>query len=90
MKKVKQEISENPFGKKQSDIDEAILQVWGTTEDINLLIAKYLDAPEHMTEDEMGNALQGIKEVLELRCWNLRDIYKKYFQLDEYNWSRHD
>jgi hypothetical protein len=88
MKKINQEKSENPFGKTQSDIDQAILQVWGTTEDLDMLIARYMDAPEKMTEDELANALEGIKQMIELRCWHLRDVYKKYFQLDEYNWSK--
>ena len=88
MKKAPPEISENPFGKTQSDIDQAIMQVWGTTEDLDMLIARYMDSPEHMTEDELANALEGIKQMIELRCWHLRDVYKKYFQLDEYNWSR--
>lgn len=88
MKKALEQRNENPFGKTQSDIDQAILHVWGVTEDIDILLAKYLDAPEHMTEDEMANALIGIKEVISMRCWHLHDIYKKYFQLDEYNWSR--
>jgi len=88
MKKISQEKSENPFGKTQSDIDQAILQVWGTTEDLDMLIARHIDAPEKMTEDELWNAMDGIKQVLELRCWHLRDVYKKYFQLDEYNWSK--
>ena len=88
MKKSPEKISENPFGKTKDDIDQAILHVWGTTEDIGILIARYLDAPEHMSEDEMANALEGIKQMIELRCWHLHDIYKKYFQLDEYNWSR--
>jgi hypothetical protein len=85
MKKVSQE---NPFGKTASDIDEAIMQVWATTEDLGMLITKYVDAPEKMTEDEVWNAMEGVKQMLDLRCWHLRDVYKKYFQLDEYNWSR--
>lgn len=79
---------ENPFGKTQSDIDEAIMQVWGTTEDLDMLIARHMDSPERMTEDELANALEAIKQMVDLRCWHLRDVYKKYFQLDEYNWSR--
>lgn len=92
MKKCPENLNEkqNPFGKTANDIDEAILQVWGTTEDLDLLIKRYIDAPEVMTEDEVSNAIEGIKQVLELRCWNLRDVFKKYFQLDEYNWSRHE
>ena len=43
------------------DLESAIMKVWQTSDDIDLLFKHYGDAPHPMTEDEVLNALLGIK-----------------------------
>ena len=37
-----------------------------------------------MTEDEVANALLGLKLLNDMRVWNAELMHKKVFELDEY------
>jgi hypothetical protein len=45
---------------------------------------RYLDHPEHMTEDQMANQLMAVEYTLDLYCEKLFDEYKQICQIDEY------
>lgn len=66
------------------DLESAILLAWQTSEDIELLFKHHGDAPKPMTEDEVGNALLGIKILHDMRCEALMDTYCRKFELDQY------
>jgi hypothetical protein len=66
------------------DLETAIMMAWQTSEDIDLLFAHYLDAPKPMTEDEVGNALLGIKILHDMRMHALMEMHCKVFELNEY------
>lgn len=69
---------------KKHDFEYSIHQVWGVKEQVDLLMWRYLDHPEVMTEDQMANQLLAISCAIDLYCEKLFDDYKKYFELDEY------
>jgi hypothetical protein len=66
------------------DLESAIMLVWQTSEDIDLLFKHHGDHPVPMTEDEVGNALWGIKVLHDMRMEKLFDTYKRKFELDQY------
>jgi hypothetical protein len=66
------------------DLESAIMVAWQTSEDIELLFKHHGDAPRPMTEDEIGNALLGIKMLHDMRCEHLMDVYCKKMELNEY------
>jgi len=67
-----------------ADLEQAIMMAWQTSEDIDLLFKHYGDAPKPMTEDEVMNALLGIKTLHDMRCHALMEMHCKVFELNEY------
>ena len=68
----------------QSKLEDAIQRAWQTSDDIDLLFKRYLDAPEPMTEDDVANVLLGIKVIHDMRCEALMDTYCRAFELNQY------
>jgi hypothetical protein len=66
------------------DLESAIMLAWQTSEDIDLLFKHHGDAPRPMTEDEVGNALLGIKILHDMRMEALMDTYCRKMELDQY------
>lgn len=56
------------------DLEEAIMACWHTSDDVTLLADKI--GGGETTEDSVLNALQGIKELHELRCQKLFMIFE--------------
>lgn len=66
------------------DLESAIMVAWQTSEDIDLLFKHYGDHPKPMSEDEVLNALLGIKVLHDMRCEALMDTYCQKMELDKY------
>jgi hypothetical protein len=66
------------------DLESAIMVVWQTSEDLDLLFKHHGDHPIPMTEDEVGNALWGIKILHDMRMEKLMDMYNRKFELNQY------
>jgi hypothetical protein len=66
------------------DLESAIMVAWQTSEDIDLLFRHYGDAPRPMTEDEVMNALLGIKTLHDMRCEALMEKYCQKMELNQY------
>lgn len=66
------------------DLEQAIMLAWQTCDDIDLLFHHHGDAPRPMTEDEVGNALLGIKILHDMRMEKLMDMYNRKFELNQY------
>jgi hypothetical protein len=66
------------------DLEDAIYKVWQTADDIETLYKYHGDAEKAMTDDEVANTLLGIKQLHEMRCWQLKDIKNRVFELDQY------
>lgn len=62
------------------DLEQAIMQLWNTAEDIKLLYEHYYDNPKRMTEDEVANALIGIYTLANIRGQKTFDLYEKLLQ----------
>lgn len=66
------------------DLEQAIMLAWQTSEDLDLLYKHHGDHPVPMTEDEVGNALWGIKILHDMRMEKLMDTYCRKFELNQY------
>jgi len=66
------------------DLESAIMTAWQTADDIDLLFKHYGDNPTPMSEDDVLNALLGIKVLHEMRMEALMDTYCQKFELNQY------
>jgi hypothetical protein len=66
------------------DLEQAIMAVWATCDDLKLFTEEYYDGEAIMTIDETFNYVEGIRGLLELRMRKLYDLYKRQFELDQY------
>ena len=66
------------------DLEQAIMTVWSTADDLKLFSEAYYDGERIMTVDEAFNHMEGIRCMLELRMEKLYDTYKRKFELDQY------
>jgi hypothetical protein len=66
------------------DLEDAIYKVWQTADDIDTLFKYHGDAEKPMTEDEVANALLGLKSLHDMRCWQLMDMSARVFELNQY------
>jgi hypothetical protein len=51
----------------QFDLEQQIMSMWGTREELELFLDAYMDGPAEMTEDEVHNIVYGIACMHELK-----------------------
>jgi len=66
------------------DLENAIYQAWQTSDDLELFFKHHGDAPKPMTEDEVANTLLGLKQLHDMRCEALMDMFCRVFELNQY------
>ena len=66
------------------DLEDAIYKVWQTSDDLDMFYHYHGDHPKPMTEDEVANALLGLKLLHDMRCERLMDMMCKVHKLDQY------
>jgi len=66
------------------DLEDAIYKAWQTSDDLEVFFKFHGDAEEPMTEDEVANALLGLKQMHDMRCWQLMDMMCRVFELNQY------
>jgi hypothetical protein len=64
------------FTPDRFDFEQAILAMWSTQEDIDLITERYLDGPQ-MTEDEVANALIGLSALHDMRCRKAFEMFER-------------
>ena len=63
---------------KVNDLEDKIMSVWLTADDIDTFLYRYLDSPAGpLSEDDITNTLLGIKTLHEQRCQRLWDAFEK-------------
>ena len=61
-----------------NDLEDKIMSVWGTVEDIDTFLYRYLDSPAgELSEDDISNTLLGIKTLHDQRCQKLWDAFEE-------------
>jgi len=66
------------------DLEDAIQQVWQTSDDLELFFRYHGDAEKPMTEDEVANTLLGLKMLNDMRIWHVQDMHCRVFGLNQY------
>jgi hypothetical protein len=66
------------------DLENAIQQAWQTSDDLELFYRYHGDVEIPMTEDEIANALLGLKMLHDMRVWHLQDMHCRVFELNQY------
>jgi hypothetical protein len=49
------------------ELEEALMRLWSTAEDVETLFKYFYERHEDMTVDEMANALLGIQQMIQMR-----------------------
>ena len=63
---------------KVNDLEDKIMSVWRTCEDIGTFLYRYLDSPAgEMSEDHISNTLLGVKTLHDQRCQKLWDAFEE-------------
>ena len=63
---------------KVNELEDKVMGVWTTCEDIDTFLYRYLDSPAgDMSEDDIANTLIGIKALHEQRCQRLWDAFEE-------------
>ena len=63
---------------KVNDLEDKIMSVWSTADDIDTFLYRYLDSPAApMSEDDIANTLLGIKTLHDQRCQRLWDAFEQ-------------
>ena len=61
-----------------NDLEDKIMSVWGTSDDIDTFLYRYLDSPAgELSEDDISNTLLGIKTLHDQRCQKLWDAFEE-------------
>jgi hypothetical protein len=60
------------------DLEQEILRMWGVKDDIELLVEKYIDSPQPLSEDEVSNYLMALARITDLRCSKAFSIFEDY------------
>ena len=61
-----------------NDLEDKIMSVWSTADDIDTLLYRYLDSPaEELSKDDISNTLLGMKALHDHRCQKLWDAFGK-------------
>ena len=63
---------------KVNELEDKILSMWATADDIDTFLHRYLESPAgDMSEDDIANTFLGIKTMHDQRCQKLWDSFEK-------------
>ena len=71
----------------QFDLEQAIIRLWGTDEDIQLLYENVME--KNPSIDDIANTLTGLKHIIQMRgekCFELFETFtREYYELRKQN-----
>jgi len=66
------------------DLEQDILKLHSVCDDLDLFLAKYIDDPTPMSEDQVWNAVHGMRTILEMKIDRVMEGMCKVLELNEY------
>jgi hypothetical protein len=69
-----------PLNPAWFDLEQAIMACYATNDDLALLAEHVLESSD-LDRDRLSNALTGLKEINELRCQKVFDMYEHMLSL---------
>lgn len=64
----------------QFDLEQRIMQCWDIVDDLETVFKHTLDASPPPTHDEIANVLLGLKQLYDMKFYNLMSTYEKYLK----------
>ena len=61
-------------------LEDALMRLWSTTEDVDTLYQYFYERHESMTVDEFANALLGIKQLVQMRGELAFELFEQMIQ----------
>jgi hypothetical protein len=58
------------------DLEQEIMKCWNVTDDLDVLLSRYLDGPE-MSVDEVSNVILGLSSLYQLKFQKLWDTFEQ-------------
>lgn len=65
------------LGRTRFDLEQAIMQLWSSSEDVRLIFERYYEYHEDKTIDELANALLGVEQLIKMRGEKVLDIFEE-------------
>lgn len=62
------------------DLEDKITAAWQTENDIDLIYRRLCDAPSPMTEDDIANAMLGLRSIFNMRMDELWEVFTKMIE----------
>jgi len=72
------------MNKNRFDLETDIMNVWAIKDHVSIMMWRFFDHPDLLSEDEQMNHIMAIEYAIELHCAKLMDTYCQVFQLNEY------
>lgn len=63
------------FASNLMKLEDHIMSVWSTKEDIDTVLWAVMDKPQPLSEDDLANLLIGIAAMHDARCQQLYETY---------------
>jgi hypothetical protein len=63
----------------QFDLEQRIMQCWQVVDDLDVLTTHMLDVKK-MSEDEIANALIGMKQLYDMKFHSLMSTFEQYLK----------
>ena len=72
------------MSKDRFDLENDIMNVWSIKDHLDKVIWRMMDHPEVLSEDQIWNHLESVKQSIDLHCEKLMDTFCQVFELNEY------
>ena len=70
--------------KNRFDLEHDIMNVWAVKDHLDKVIWRMMDHPEVLSQDQIWNHLEAVKNSFDLHCEALFDTYLQVFKLNNY------
>ena len=77
--------TKNEFGVDRFTLEDAMIQVAQTQDDLKLIMDNIYDGITVYSIDKTANAIYGLVELMEARTKRMEEVYAKLFKLDQYS-----
>ena len=82
---MKEYDTKNEFGVDRFTLEDAMIQVAQSQDDLKLIMDNIYDGITVYSIDKTANAIYGLVELMEARTKHMEEVYAKLFKLDQFS-----
>lgn len=82
---MKEYDTKNEFGVDRFTLEDAMIQVAQSQDDLKLIMDNIYDGLTVYSIDKTANAIYGLVELMEARTKHMEEVYAKLFKLDQFS-----